>query len=523
MLETAAERLSRRGGPHFGSPDKLPAVRLATIAAAGAAAVPFTSGILIGIGETRARAHRGAAGAARRCTSATATCRKSSSRISAPSPDTRMAQHAEPSLDEHLWTIAVARILFGAGDEHPGAAELCRPGRSRDLIAAGINDWGGVSPVTPDHVNPERPWPALDALARDTAAAGKVLVERLAVYPGYVAATGSLDRPDACARACCACPMRKASRAPTPGSPGADDRAAARCRAPSGRRRAGPARQPIIDRAVRGRRARAKPTSSRCSPRAAKSFRRGLRRGRRTARAKSCGERVSYVVNRNINYTNVCAFRCAFCAFSKGKSHENLRGRPYDLDARGNPAPRRGGLGARRDRGLPAGRHPSATTPARPISTICRAIKEAAPGHAHPRLLAARGLAGRGDARHDACRRSSAELKAAGLGILPGTAAEILDDEVRAIICPDKVTTAQWLDVDRGRASRRPAHHRDHHVRPCRCARAIGRATCCASARLQAAHRRVHRIRAAAVRADGSADAICAAAAASGRPSARRC
>ena len=100
-------------------------------------------------------------------------------------PGTRMAQHDEPSLDEHLWTIAIARILFGAAMNIQAPPNL-RAGSLARLVAAGINDWGGVSPVTPDHVNPERPWPALDALARETAAAGKVLVERLAVYPKFV-------------------------------------------------------------------------------------------------------------------------------------------------------------------------------------------------------------------------------------------------------------------------------------------------------------------------------------------------
>ena len=100
-------------------------------------------------------------------------------------PDTRMAQAPEPDADDHLWTIAVARILFGPAMNIQAPPNLSG-GPLADMIAAGINDWGGVSPVTPDHVNPEKPWPALDALARRTAEAGKVLVERLAVYPPYI-------------------------------------------------------------------------------------------------------------------------------------------------------------------------------------------------------------------------------------------------------------------------------------------------------------------------------------------------
>ena len=184
MLETSAERLSQRGGPHFGSPDKQPAVRLETIRAAGEAAVPFTSGILIGIGETR-RERIEALLALRQQHQRHGHLQEIIIQNFRAKPGTRMAQHAEPTLDEHLWTIAIARILFGA-EMNIQAPPNLRAGSLQRLVAAGINDWGGVSPVTPDHVNPERPWPALDALARATADAGKVLVERLAIYPGYV-------------------------------------------------------------------------------------------------------------------------------------------------------------------------------------------------------------------------------------------------------------------------------------------------------------------------------------------------
>ena len=184
MLETTAERLSRRGGPHFGSPDKLPSVRLDTIRAAGEAAVPFTSGILIGIGETR-RERIEALLALRDLHERHGHVQEIIIQNFRAKPGTRMAQSAEPSLDEHLWTIAMARILFGTAMNIQAPPNLAAGALPR-LIAAGINDWGGVSPVTPDHVNPERPWPALDRLADATAKAGKVLVERLAVYPDFV-------------------------------------------------------------------------------------------------------------------------------------------------------------------------------------------------------------------------------------------------------------------------------------------------------------------------------------------------
>ena len=187
MLETSSERLSRRGGPHFGSPDKLPAARLATIRAAGRARVPFTSGILIGIGETRAERIE-ALLALRALHEEFGHIQEIIIQNFRAKPGTRMAGAAEPSLDEQLWTIAVARLLLGAAMNIQSPPNL-RPDALQAIVAAGINDWGGVSPVTPDHVNPEAPWPEIEALGEATSAAGKLLVERLAIYPAY-----ALDR-----------------------------------------------------------------------------------------------------------------------------------------------------------------------------------------------------------------------------------------------------------------------------------------------------------------------------------------
>ncbi len=183
MLESAAERLRRRGGPHFGSPDKHPALRLETIRAAGEAAVPFTTGILIGIGETRRERIKSLL-ALRDLHDRYGHVQEIIIQNFRAKPGTRMAAAPEPDLDDHLWTIALARLIFGA-EMNIQAPPNLNPGALAEMIAAGINDWGGVSPVTPDHVNPERPWPALDRLAEQTAAAGKTLVERLAIYPAY--------------------------------------------------------------------------------------------------------------------------------------------------------------------------------------------------------------------------------------------------------------------------------------------------------------------------------------------------
>src|SRR5436853_3083113 len=183
MLENARERLSRRGGPHFGSPDKHPQRRLDCIAAAGEMAVPFTSGILIGIGETR-RGRIEALLALRDLNERYGHIQEIIIQNFRAKAETRMAAAPEPDETEHLWTITVARLVFGA-DMNIQAPPNLMPDALEAMVAAGINDWGGVSPVTPDHVNPEAPWPALDLLAKRTADAGKVLVERLAIYSEY--------------------------------------------------------------------------------------------------------------------------------------------------------------------------------------------------------------------------------------------------------------------------------------------------------------------------------------------------
>jgi FO synthase len=436
MLESAAERLCRRGGPHFGSPDKLPAVRLATIDDAGAAGVPFTSGILIGIGETRherieALLHL------RELHQRHGHLQEIIVQNFRAKPGTRMAGHAEPPLAEHLWTVAVARILFGAAMNIQAPPNL-QPGALTRLVAAGINDWGGVSPVTPDHVNPERPWPALDALARATAQAGKTLVERLAVYPAFVARKERWIAP--------ALHARLLRLADADGFARDEDWAPGLDVAPPRRTAPGPAPgtlTPMLRRAGNGAELSEAEIVALFSARGESL--REVCAAADALRAQTCGERVSYVVTRNINYTNVCLYRCAFCAFSKGRTHAHLRGRPYDLALdeivrRAREAWARGAV----EVCLQGGIHPDYSGAT--YLAICRAIKAAVPGlhiHAFSPLEITQGAATLGIEVADFLR----ELKAAGLASLPGTAAEILDDEVRALICPDKVTTAQWLAV----------------------------------------------------------------------------
>jgi FO synthase len=439
MLESSSERLCAPGGAHHGSPDKHPRARLASIRAAGQQRVPFTSGILIGIGETRVERIDSLL-ALRALHDAYGHIQEIIIQNFRPKAATRMAEWPAPPLEEHLWTIAIARLLFAPSMNIQAPPNLS-PNVLPRLIEAGINDWGGVSPVTPDHVNPEAPWPALDALTRATAAAGKQLVERLAIYPAFArhadrwvepalrpSLMGRVDA-DGWPRSDEWCP---GARAALP-----DDAARLGCPAIAGELPAILARAQAgavlgEDDIVRLFRCRGEEFSAVCA--AADEL-------RRTAN----GDVVSYVVTRNINYTNICYFKCGFCAFSKGKLSENLRGRPYVLSheevaRRAREAWARGATEVCMQGGI----HPSYSGAT--YLEICRAVKGAAPGihiHAFSPLEVHQGAATLGVPVEDFLRA----LRAEGLGTLPGTAAEILDDEVRAVLCPDKIATGRWLEV----------------------------------------------------------------------------
>jgi len=186
MLESTSARLCRQGGVHYGSPDKHPAVRLETLRLAGELNVPFTTGILIGIGETRDE-RIDALEAIRDLHATHGHIQEVIVQNFRAKPETKLANSEEPDLDDLLWTIATARLILGP-DMNIQAPPNLSPGVYQKLIAAGLNDWGGISPVTLDHVNPEAPWPAIAELARKSADAGKLLVNRLPVYPAYVRA-----------------------------------------------------------------------------------------------------------------------------------------------------------------------------------------------------------------------------------------------------------------------------------------------------------------------------------------------
>jgi len=354
---------------------------------------------------------------------------------------TAMADAPEPTLADHLWTIAVARLIF-APDMNIQAPPNLNPACLAGLLAAGLNDWGGGAPVTPDDVNREAPWPQLETLRRASEAGGRELVARLPIYPNYIQHAERWRAPEMRASVLEHCDAEGYARedawiAGAASEPASAPPAAGWAPDLGGELRA------IVNRARDGRQlaendiirlfaARGREVRAVCS-------------NADRLRQEVNGERVGYVVNRNINYTNVCYFHCSFCAFSKGKIAKDLRGRPYDLDLqeiarRTREAWQRGAT----EMCLQGGIHPDYD--GETYIDICRTVKQAAPGiHVHA-FSPLEGWQGAHTLNMSVAEFLS-ELKRAGLGSLPGTAAEILDDEIRDVICPDKLTTEQWLEV----------------------------------------------------------------------------
>lgn len=439
MLESVSERLCERGGPHFGCPDKRPQVRLQTLEAAGRLSIPYTTGILIGIGETR-RERLEALMAIKAVHERWGHIQEVIVQPFRAKPGTRMESAAEPSLDELCWTIAAARLVLG-----PAMNIQSPPNLSRDdigaILNAGANDLGGMSPLTPDFVNPEAPWPHIGKLREDLARDGWLLTERLALYSAYVRNLEDwVDR---------GLQHGLRSRVDGEGLPREDEwLAGVSATIPSSFKPRSVFRSELSQTM---RKVRDDPNNA-AGAIAALFAARGedanaIFETGNEIRREMCGARASYVVNRNINYTNVCTLKCGFCAFSKSAVAEGRRERPYNIEMgeisrRASEAWARGAT----EVCLQGGIHPDFTGAT--YIEIVRAAKRGAPDihvHAFSPLEISHGAATLGVS----IAEFLSELKAQGLGSLPGTAAEILVDEVRARICPDKISSSAWLDVMR--------------------------------------------------------------------------
>ena len=438
---------------HRGAPDKLPERRLATLEAAGRLHIPFTTGILVGIGEGRIDrivALEAIAESHRRHGHVQEVI------VQNFLPKAGTAMHAVPPCPEHdyLEAIALARLVL------PDAVHVQAPPNLSDdfgpLLEAGIDDWGGVSPVTADHVNPERPWPALDRLRAE------------AEKHGFALAPGSPSIRSSCGTRRPGSTRRCASPSWTGRMPRASDGTIRARSSPSASR---PSPQRTVQRSARSGTTRRPGTRVRlcrlptCSgarrPQGAASERSSTayskaRRPEPTnsspsslhaARRLAVGGTVTWVANRNINYTNVCTYKCRFCGFSKGPLSLNLRGTPYllDIDEIAGRAADAARMGAT-EVCLQGGIHPNFDGDF--YIDVTRAVRDAVPNihvHGFTALEVTEGARRLGEPLEDYLRR----LMDAGLSSLPGTAAEILDDGIRAELCPDKINTEEWLEAHR--------------------------------------------------------------------------
>jgi FO synthase len=450
---------------HRGAPDKDPQRRLETLRWAGELAIPFTTGLLVGIGETRSD---------RVATlEAIAASHAEHGHVQevivqnfVPKPGTLMRDAPACSLDDLVDAIQLARAIL------PSSIHVQAPPNLVDdpgiLLDAGIDDFGGVSPITADHVNPERPWPHLDVLREAVESRGMALVPRLTVYPEYVRRADRWLHPDvrfavqdrsdadglarddpgaifperyeAAANVGTGAEVVQIGRRSTQWYSGAD-RPPPVILPASGR--AGSAVAEVLDGVAAGQEAGVEQLVTLFAARGPEVA--AIARFADDLRAQVNGDIVTFVRNRNINYTNVCTFRCTFCGFSKGPASLNLRGRPYLLDddqilARVQEAV---DLGAT-EVCLQGGIHPDFDGDY--YVDVCRTVKQAFP-QIHVHGFTALEVTEGARRLREPLGAYLLRLKDVGLGTLPGTAAEILDDSVREVLCPDKITTSEWLDA----------------------------------------------------------------------------
>jgi FO synthase len=498
MLETTATRLwSEPGGPHYGSPDKDPAVRLRVLEDAGRSSVPFTTGLLIGIGETYAE-RADALFAIRRVQRQYQGIQEIIIQNFRAKPDTAMRRAADADLGELAATIAVARLILGPAARIQAPPNLVGE-QYAQMINAGIDDWGGVSPLTPDHVNPERPWPHIEELAARTADLGFELRERLTIYPEYIRrgepwldprlvphvralvdpATGLADEdavvegrpwqePDAVLDASGRTDLhtaidvegrtedrrgdfdvvygdwdelREAARA-SRGAQGAGVGAAGGVGAPA--RLDGEVREALSvaasdpTRLTDGQALALFGTAS--SPEYAAALDE-LCRIADELRRETVGDEVTYLVTRNINFTNVCYTGCRFCAFAQRRTDADAY--TLSLDQVADRAEQAWNVGAT-EVCMQGGIHPD--LPGTAYFDIARAVKERVPGM-HVHAFSPMEVANGATRTAMSVRDWLTSARDAGLDTIPGTAAEILDDEVRWILTKGKLPAAAWVEI----------------------------------------------------------------------------
>ncbi|MFI2285665.1 bifunctional FO biosynthesis protein CofGH [Nocardia beijingensis] len=488
MLETTSTRLfTEKGNCHYGSPDKDPAVRLRAITDAGRLSVPYTTGILVGIGETMAE-RAASIMAIRKQHKAFGHIQEVIVQNFRAKDDTAMRDVPDAGLEEFLATIAVTRILLGPDVPVQAPPNLVSHAECRALIDAGIDDWGGVSPVTPDHVNPERPWPNLDTLREITEAAGYRLVERTSAHPKYVRAgnpwvdprigahvaaltdpaTGLANpdaipvglpwqEPDESWESAGRVDLNTAIDTEGRNTEARSDSALGQdivgafgdwdtIREQARDLAAAPAQRLDSDVLAALRAAERDPAGLSDAEYLALATADGAELDAVAAladqlRRDTVGDDVTYVVNRNINFTNVCYTGCRFCAFAQRKgdadaftlSTEEVADRAWEAHVDGaTEVCMQGGI----DPDLPVTGY----------ADLVRAVKQRVPSmhvHAFSPMEIVNGASRGGQSVRDWL----VALKEAGLDTIPGTAAEILDDEVRWVLTKGKLPTSAWIDV----------------------------------------------------------------------------
>ena len=478
MLETTSLHLFQSPGQaHYGSPDKDPGVRLRMLDDAGRHAVPFTTGLLVGIGETahdRAESLHALRVTARRYGHVQEVIIQNFR----AKPGTAMRAHADADWSAYLATIAVARLVLGPRARVQAPPNLAEPGQLRGLLAAGVDDWGGISPLTPDHVNPERPWPAMEVLARGSAEAGFTVRERLTVHPEYVRAMEPwIDprvRPHVLAlsddqgladESAVAAGLPWQEPDPCWGSVGRVDLHLAvdrggrttrvrgdvdsvygdwqQLRRPDGGSPPPPLPEEVSAalRAVERDPAGLSDAQYLALATAAGPALTAFARLADELRADTIGDEVTYVVNRNINFTNVCYTGCRFCAFAQRRTDADAFS--LSLDEVADRAERAWWLGAS-EVCMQGGIDPQ--LPPTAYADLVRAVKQRVPElhvHAFSPMELINGAARSGVDVADFV----VALREAGLGSIPGTAAEILDDEVRWVLTKGKLPARDWVRV----------------------------------------------------------------------------